>query len=300
MSAGETADRLAGLRNILIATDLSGRSEKAVVRGLSLAARFGARAVVVHAVDDDQPPSLVDVEAERSAALLNEMLAPLAVRFGIQPEVRILRGIESEAIRLAADEIDADLLVLGAHRRQILRDVFTGTTVERVIRTSGQPVLVARLDGDESYRTAIAAIDLSQPSLDAFRFASGVSFLGCREVTLLHAFLSLAGGMMRYADVGENRIDEYSGSLADEARGALDHVLEAVPSGEVDARIEVTEGAAIGVIKEAMSVARPQLVVLGTRGNSSLKSLLLGSVANAILRDAECDVLAWSGRRPAA
>lgn len=300
MSAGETADRLAGLRNILIATDLSGRSEKAVMRGLSLAARFAARVVVVHVVDDDQPSSLADVEAERSAALLNEMLAPLAGSLGIRPEVRILRGIESEAIRLAADEIDADLLVLGAHRRQILREVFTGTTVERVIRTSGRPVLVARLDGDESYGTAIAAIDLSQPSLDAFRFASGVSFLGCREVTLLHAFLPLAGGMMRYADVGESRIDEYSGSLADEARGALDHVLEAVPLGDVAARVEVTEGAAIGVIREAISTARPQLIVLGTKGNSSLKSLLLGSVANAILRDAECDVLAWSGRRPAA
>lgn len=300
MSAGEMTGRPAGLRNLLIATDLSGRSEKAVMRGLSIAAQFGARALVVHVVDDDQPSSLVEVEVERSAALLNEMLAPLAGKFGVQPEVRILRGIESEAIRLAADEVNADLLVLGAHRRQILRDVFTGTTVERVIRTSGRPVLMARLDASVSYNTAIAAIDLSQPALDAFRFASDVSFLGCREVTLLHAFLPLAGGMMRYADVGESRIDDYTGSLADEARGAIDHLLEAVPLGDVAARVEVTEGAAIGVIKEAISTARPELVVLGTKGNSTLKNLLLGSVANAILRDADCDVLAWSGRRPAA
>jgi universal stress protein E len=44
-------------------------------------------------------------------------------------------------LRMAAD-INTDLIVMGAHRKQFLRDVFVGTTVERVIRTGPYPVLM--------------------------------------------------------------------------------------------------------------------------------------------------------------
>jgi hypothetical protein len=38
---------------------------------------------------------------------------------------------------------EADPIIMGAHRRRFLRDVFIGTTIERVTRTAGRPVLMA-------------------------------------------------------------------------------------------------------------------------------------------------------------
>ncbi|MDX5364928.1 MAG: universal stress protein [Alphaproteobacteria bacterium] len=296
MSATAADSSLSGLKSILVATDLSSRSDKAVARGLSLAARFGARVKVVHVVDDDQPQALVDLEVARTAELLEESVRPFASRFSITPEIEIAKGIESEAIRAVADVMNADLLVLGAHRRQFLRDVFTGTTVERVIRTSGRPVLMVRLDSKLSYETAVAAVDLSRSSLDALEFASSASFLGCTSLILLHAYMPLASGFMRYASVGEEQIEDYSRSLANEALSALEGVANTTPLAGLSPELLVEEGGAVEVIGEVIASRSPQLVVMGTAGNSMLKNVLIGSVANAILRDAECDVLAYAGR----
>lgn len=298
--SSQAASRLDGVKNILVATDLSGRSEKAVARGLSLAAQFDARLKIVHVVDDDQPAVLTDMEASRSADLLAEAVRPLAEKFGVTPDIEIVKGIESEAIRMAADEMNADLLVLGAHRRQFLRDVFTGTTVERVIRTCERPVLMARLDIEETYKKAVAAIDLSKPSIDALEFASSVSFFGCSSLMLLHAYLPLASGFMRYASVGEERIEDYARALESEARSALENLARTMPLAGLKPELLIEEGAAAEVIADVIARKSPQLVVLGTTGNSMLKHIVIGSVANAVLRDADCDVLAYAGRRETA
>jgi len=182
---------------------------------------------------------------------------------------------------------------MGAHRRQLLRDVFVGTTVERVIRTCERPVLMVNLDADTPYRMALAATDLSQHSVDALKFAAKVSFLGCDQLTVVHAFQPLADGLMRYADVEKSKIDEYVESVADEAHRAVLSMLAAEGLAALKPEVLVEEGDAIDVIKALIAKLSPSLAVLGTRGHTGLKRVLIGSVANAVLRDAECDLLAF-------
>lgn len=295
MTDSKRSDHFAGLDTILVASDLSGRSDKAIARGIELAARSDARVKLIHVVDDDQPSSLVEDEAARALDILSGTATSQAEAAGVDCEIRVLRGLASEAIKHAAEDVNADLIVMGAHRRQFLKDVFTGTTVERVIRTSGRPVLMVKKGEDTPYGHALVATDLSVHSLQAFDFAAGVSFLGCRELTLVHAFTPLADGLMRYADVEREKIEEYVQSLADEAHSAIMNMLKTKNLGPFRPNILVEDGYAEEVIKRTFEKVKPQLVVLGTRGNSPLKSLLIGSVANAILRDLECDILAFAG-----
>ncbi|ABS64525.1 UspA domain protein [Parvibaculum lavamentivorans DS-1] len=292
MSTKGGSGSLSGLKSILIATDLSTRSDKAVSRGLALAAAYGATVRVVHVVDDDQPASLVEDEASRAADLIEEYVAPIAKEFGLTPDIDIWRGLPSVAIQTLVDQLAPDLLVLGAHRRQFLRDVFIGTTVERVIRSCGRPVLMVNLAPEIPYRKAMAAVDLSQHSIDALEFASRISFLGCEKLSVVHAFLPLADGLMRYADVEMNKIEEYVVSVADEAHAAVLHMLLAGDWAGRKPDVIVEEGPAADVIKSQVARVKPELVILGTRGLSSLKQTLIGSVANAVLRDVECDLLA--------
>lgn len=298
MSPGEDmpdrkkSHRLSGIESILIATDLSGRSDKAVARGLELAAAYGAGVRIVHVVDDDQPKSLVEDEVLRAADIIEEAIRPVTARLGLTADIDIWRGQASVAIKTLADETKPDLLVMGAHRRQYLRDIFVGTTIERVIRTCSTPVLMVNLDVTVSYTRALAAVDLSQHSIDALKFAMRTSFLGCRDLTVVHAFLPLADGLMRYADVERGRIEEYVESVADEAHAAMLHLLTTEGLAALKPELLVEEGPAVDVIKAAVVRLKPALVVLGTRGQSGLRKVLIGSVANAVLRDVECDLLA--------
>ncbi|MDO9125915.1 MAG: universal stress protein, partial [Parvibaculum sp.] len=152
--------------------------------------------------------------------------------------------------------------------------------------------LMVNLDPAIPYRRAMAAVDLSMHSIDALRFASRVSFLGCKDLAVVHAFLPLADGLMRYADVEQNKIEEYVVSVADEAHAAVLHMLANEGLTALKPELLVEEGAAIDVIKANVAKMKPELIVLGTRGQSGLKRVLIGSVANAVLRDVECDLLA--------
>jgi nucleotide-binding universal stress UspA family protein len=76
-----------------------------------------------------------------AAAFLTEQVAG----FGL-PSGCVVVARAGDAYRVIAEEASAraaDPIVLGAHRLQFLRDVFTGTTAEHVTRTAGRPPLMA-------------------------------------------------------------------------------------------------------------------------------------------------------------
>lgn len=60
--------------------------------------------------------------------------------------VAILTGDAFDAILRTAEMVSADLIVMGTHRKQLLRDIFVETTIERVIRTGPYPVLMVNTE----------------------------------------------------------------------------------------------------------------------------------------------------------
>ncbi len=129
------------LTSILVASDLSRRSTPAVARAVQLAGWSGARLTVLHVVEEDRPSAMEAQERCGAESFLTEQVA----RHGTPDACEIVTR-SGDAFRVIADEAEAraaDVIVLGAHRRQVLRDVFTGTTAERVTRTAGRPVLLA-------------------------------------------------------------------------------------------------------------------------------------------------------------
>ena len=156
------------MRTLLVATDLSARSERALERALALAREAGAALVVVHVVDDDLPTALADAHADAARGTLAERCDALAA--GQRPAadagkgevtIEVLRGRPHTEIRAAATRHGAELIVVGEHRRDGWRDMFRGTTAERVVRTCGVPVLLVREPVTAPYRRVLAAVDFS-------------------------------------------------------------------------------------------------------------------------------------------
>jgi hypothetical protein len=56
----------------------------------------------------------------------------------------VIAGDAFDGILRIAESAKADLIVMGAHRKQLLRDILVGTTIERVIRIGPYPVGCAR------------------------------------------------------------------------------------------------------------------------------------------------------------
>lgn len=274
---------------ILAATDFSHRSDRAVRRAAMLAAANGARLDLVHVVDDDQPERLVVAEREAAQAILDETLRDWPELRGIEGRALVALGEPFDAIVRSVQESAADLVVLGAHRRALLRDIFTGTTAERVMRTGHAPVLMVNTEPAGPYRKSLAGLDLSEHSRRALAKANDLGLLAGTRLSAVHAYDVPERGAMSYANIDPLTIARHAGEAAQQARQQVAALLADLGLG--DATVRLKEGEPAAALIEAADELRPDLVVIGTRGRGGLARLLLGSVAQALLARLEHDTL---------
>lgn len=277
------------MRMLVAGTDLSPRSDRALHRAALLARQLQAGFALLHVVDDDQPTELIEKEISQATTILEGRAVHLAELAYARPEILVEAGNPFQIIMETAKERNADLVVMGAHRKRALRDIFIGTTVERVIRTGNSPVLMVNAEPVDRYHRAILAVDLSDASARTAQIAKSLAFLGATDITILHAFMPYAKARLASGGEGDYK---YVGQTSIEAAGALASFLIREGLHAPKNRIILEEGDPFGTILHAVEQRRPDLLIIGTRGHTGLKRILLGSVADEVLRQVECDVLA--------
>jgi len=291
MSETERAVESRSLRRLLVGTDLSSRADRALRRGALIAAASGAELLLVHAVDDDQPRSLVEIERREAISLLRDQVAGLAELRGLPTTPLIEEGDPFETVLRVADARDVGLIVLGEHRRRPLRDVFAGTTVERVMRYGHRPVLMVNQPVAGPYRQVLAATDLSEHSARALKTAASLGFLDEAALTILHAFQPPGLGALALADAPPATVAAHEAESAREASSGLASFVSALGlPRRPDQR--VLAGRPATVIKDIVGRVRPNLLVVGTAGAGFLRRAVLGSVAAEVLAAVGCDALA--------
>jgi len=279
---------------LLCATDLSSRADRALRRAGTLARDMSAELVLLSVVDDDQPARLVESERREVGALLAEMSSAMQELEGLSPRLRVEAGDAFDTIIQVAEAERADLVVMGEHRKRLLRDVFVGTTIERVMRLGGRPVLMVNRSSERPYRQVLAAVDISEPSASALRAATRLGFAKRGDLTVFHAFLQPGRGSMVLAGLTSEAIAGHVTATAVQARTDVSQYLRGldVDLGPQLPPIVVHEGTPAEALKETVARLSPDLVVMGTRAHGAIGRLLLGSTAEEALRTLECDVLA--------
>ena len=170
------------MKNLLMATDLSARSDRALERAVGIARDRGAGLTVIHVVDEDLSPILADAQEQAARRALGEHIDSLRDDKGPDIAIEIVFGRAYADILALAEKTGAEMIVLGMHRDGGSREMFRGTTVERVIRTGRAPTLLVKDRVAQPYRRvmvavrvpwlAVAVVDLHETDI-AFREASG-------------------------------------------------------------------------------------------------------------------------------
>jgi universal stress protein E len=282
------------MKKLLLATDLSPRSELAQRRAVRLAREHGAALTVLHIVDDDLPPSLAEVTKAGAEQIIRARLAALPGSEQVEISVKVLSGKPfSDILAHAADE-KAELIVLGLHRKGGIKELFRGTTAERVIRTGHLPVLVVRGEAQEAYRRVLIATDFSVHARHALQVA--LRLTPGAELCLVHAFLVPFEGFMYGAGTRRQVATEHRRGMTAMIGEEMRIFLASAAGAPQAMRQIVHEGLAQEVILKAAGDHRADLLVLGTHGRTGVAHAFLGSVAEDLLSEAPCDVLvarAW-------
>jgi len=280
------------MKRILVATDFSERSDRAVRRATLLAKTSGASLSLVHVIDDDQPRRILRAEQQAAEDVLAEQTRSLREIDGLECASRIVLGDPFEGITAAVREDEADLLVVGPHRRQVLRDVFVGTTAERTIRASDRPVLMANGVPAGRYRHILVAVDLSECSGDAVHAVQKLDLEAKAAVSVVHIFDAPAAGLMVRASSTEDQIKDYLADEEERASGELAAFLKDLDLKPMQRFLKHNESSIAYTIFAAAREASADLIVVGTHGRTGIAKTLLGSVAEETLRSSDRDVMA--------
>jgi nucleotide-binding universal stress UspA family protein len=277
---------------ILAATDFSTRSQRAVRRAGLVARANDADLVLVHVVDDDRPERLIEAESREVRQYLDELVGAAAELQGLRCRAVVVRGEPFDGILRTAASVAADLFVMGAHRKQLLRDIFVGTTVERVVRTGPYPALMVNAPAERDYATVAAAVDMSPPSADAIRAGKALGLLENVSLTYVHGFNVPVRGKMLGSEIVGEVIERHAVEEERRVTEELAAFLQAGDFGIPRWSLRVRELGALDAIVDAVAVLEPELVVIGTRGRSGILKVLLGSVTEEVLRAIDVDILA--------
>jgi nucleotide-binding universal stress UspA family protein len=143
---------MSSLRKLLVATDFSPHSRRAVGMASELSGRLGVPLVVMNAVQIPMYP-IPDGVVLRAPEVMTELVdrarrtledeCKVAADLGAQDvEAQWVEGPPAAEIVRLAKELDVDLILVGSHGRGALARAILGSTADKVVRTAHCAVMV--------------------------------------------------------------------------------------------------------------------------------------------------------------
>jgi nucleotide-binding universal stress UspA family protein len=279
---------------VLVATDFSAAARVALRSAQHLVARTGGTIQLVHVLGPLPPRyklligsfGLPDLERERVAVAEREMQRVLhRVRAGrIATEGFVRTGAPWEEILKAADELGSELVCLGNSGHSRLERLLLGSTAENVVRRSPVPVLVTRRAPLRAIERVLLPVDLGPASEDAVRFA-------------LDRLPRKARLEAWFVVPPPPPLDPQLMNLVADPK-AVEKELRAwlakIGARRVRPGVRVLGDPAHEILQRARRT-RADLIVISTHGRRGLAHVLLGSVAEKVVRYAERPVLVLPG-----
>jgi nucleotide-binding universal stress UspA family protein len=271
------------LNQILVATDLTERSNPAIARGLQLEPEV---LTLLHVVPSGLPPELAAEQRKAAEAFLTSCLPEGNSDRASNYSRAILTGSAFNTIIAEAISRAADLIVIGKPGMHPYAELFTGTTAERVIRFSDRPVLMVKRAPSGPYQRVLVAFDGSEGAMRALQTA--VALAPNAEFRVVHAWWA-PHVPLSDLETARHAIDQANVRLktliADAARQAVTNSGKAA-----NVVIDLVENNPYIVVANQSSWA--DLLVMGTHSRGRLaSSISIGKLARHLLIEALCDVL---------
>lgn len=294
---GESMEKI---RVIVVATDFSEAAGRAARRGALLADAHGLPLEIFHVVRTPgrlgiltRPSTLKGTLARDIADArqsLEEAVSALASPGRSVAHRLIVGNPQQELIAQSNPDV---LLVIGARREMTLADVLFGSTAQHLVRKARGPVLVARLDAKDQYRSVLAGVDLARGS--ATLLDDVAELAPDANLAALNAYRVPFEGVLHRAGAPTEEIERQRG-LAMQA--ALAGIMELGRRSSLTSRLLLAaaeRGDPARLLVEHASKIKVDLIAVARRGRSFIESLLVDSVSHRVVAAADRDVLVLQG-----
>ena len=286
---------------ILLATDLSARSDRAFDRALELATHWKAKLVLLVVLSSESSFSKAthfkrdeDNEDEPSQAeLVEERVRSELPETSVKIEVHVEEAghIGQTALKVA-EETGCGLIVTGIARSDAMQRISLGSTVVWLSRHSTLPVLVVQRRPQGRYARVGVACDLSDASATAARLAAQW-FDDAQVRLLLHGYDLPMRELTGDAASREAAVDGARHDAIAELTAWRDQHLAKSHAARWQPRAELANP--VRLLRLASVEDELDLTVIASHGRSQLMDALIGSVAKRLLETAITDTLIVRG-----
>jgi nucleotide-binding universal stress UspA family protein len=277
---------MSAAERILVATDLTPHSDRALDRAVALACERDAQLTVLHVIEH-RPTHVHSHRIVPVSALTARIERQLAMDVSAcrdRATIQIEQGQPADVIERIARDGRYHVVVVGGERVDRLGQRSLGKTVERLLRTTTVPLLVVADRPRGPYRNVAVAVDFSRVSVLTTELAA--SMFPAQRIRIVHAYQPLTYG--RGESLGE------PGQFLEAARMEYaEWIAEAALPADIRDRLDahLAIGHPSRVLREAAEQGQFDLLVLGSHGHGRLYELFIGSVAREILAELPCDCL---------
>jgi nucleotide-binding universal stress UspA family protein len=292
---------------ILCPIDFSEQSHHGLHVAVALARWYRARLTLLHVQPvmaiPAGPPEVMPVlvmTPEQQQQLLASMRHLVATDVGesLATHVHVVEGNPAREILARAAEDAVDLVVMGTHGASGFERLMLGSVTEKVLRKAPCPVLTVPPRAPDAapvppfFKRILCAVDFSECSLRALKYATSLAEEADSCLTVLHVF-ELEGAMpenWREALTPRSIRNE----LIAIERDRRERLSRAVPERANDyCQVEtvMATGTPYREILRVSEEKRSELIVIGVHGRNAADLLFFGSTANHVVRGAACPVL---------
>ena len=283
--------------HVLIATDGSAAARAA----LATAVRFPwpadtrASAVVAKQVRADYRKSILLAALDRTAEFVGRTAARTMSKRWPAADVRVVDAPPVDAIVDEAKRVRANVVVMGWRGHGTIRRLLTGSVSRGVVRRAPCAVLVVRR-ALRDVRHVVLGFDGSEHAHEAVDFLASLQPSRGARVTVVTAVDTMHAPTQGLMPVGARatviaEVARINRERRTSARKDLARAARTLSTGGWTVSEIVTEGAPLRELLATVAKVRPNLLVVGVRGVSGLRHLLLGSVAEGALNHSPVPVL---------
>ncbi|MGI9535310.1 MAG: universal stress protein [Thermodesulfobacteriota bacterium] len=280
------------MKNLLIATDLTPRSDRALYRAIKLAADYDYNLHVLHVVDEDLPEKTADMVRNDAIESLEEQISQFKRKIKNKVNIKVVIAKHYEAILSEAERLKARVIVLGTQKEKTLKEFFIGSTAERVIRSTNIPVLVVKKAFQKKYNKVIVAIDFSVYSRKCLEFA--MEIFPNKQIYLVHSYNVPYKHITRSSHISKKaKKDEYK-QFVEKIHIEMLKFLDTIDKNTDNINIIIKEGPVLACLNNEIKNIKADLFIMGTHGRTGVSRAFLGSVAENMLISSKCDVVLLS------
>ena len=276
------------IKKILLAHDFSASSKNVVATAIELAKIFHSEVVPIHVLPNDLVNEKVKTLLEETAKeKLQETVSQLKSESVNVGKPILIYGSPYQEIVQAAVNVNANLILTGSGETQKGEKFLLGTTTERIIQKSEKPVFVVKEGVPLNVQHILCPVDFSITSKRALKNAITMAHRFKAELTIL-GVCELQG--FSWLKSEEEPIKEYEEKFQQHKKDFDNFLTEFNLSGLKWSQ-ETRKGNPAEEILSAVTGSMADLLVMGTSGKTGLSRLVMGSVAEKVVREVPCSFL---------